>query len=437
MTHFHIATISAHPELSRHTKLSPVRQRLYIVADIVYQSLIDDVRELVVNSVKKEIAPIVEDTSHSLYAFSRVRRSNLKVWKRFDHPCSFGDEQATFTALAHTVSRNATELQEALPKSTHHNWSIADFVENVFTQAAKSSTATFRAPIVPHGSFGATLRVAILHAREIHSNIPPADADKEFKSVLLRVFSNNRIAFVPDSLPNPAGTGAPSRTPSIHAWTFLGCSATEHSLAPSNLPSQELRTEAIVARNARVLADKDVNMDWNTEEIPLYKLHQYLNHATIPSNFDVSDAQGQHPNRDITAIYNQACEHLTENILDWKCHLAILLGILISKMVPHVSWDAALRLKASNFSYSRPFETMQYVRDNVPWVMRGTGKGTKNESLYFSCAAVIFYSWINKKSLLYKKIGDIARVWNSKHCTFLRVLARPLRRLAHAFHPRS
>lgn len=423
-TELRIAVASARASGPTRLGLSAIGQRFFTNAQIVLDSLLDDAKDVVKVQVRAELKPLLADSSHPQYPSAYQRNVALKGWLEERRPLSYGpgSSVATFITLVKIVCASHVSYPNGLPESGRPKWSRSDFIENIYKQGLHATSSHYRAPIVPKGSLGPTLRIAIQHVRNIDPRVSHEAADRDFKNALFIVFTENCVDFVPDARV-PEGGGAPPRQPSIHAWTRLGAVDKDHDFIPGSFRSEEERNEAALGRTARAQVREDTRGSWNTVGLAVNDLHGYFSRSCMPVNFNTRKALVGKVVEGIHTTYAWACARLNSSLgSDWRCQLAVILAFLISKAVPRVSWPVGFD-NPGGFSNPDPWHAIGILR-KLPWIEKidGNGetrKGTTNESLFFSCAAVVFLAWLDPNSPLRERIGsgptDFLTAWNSKH----------------------
>ena len=415
--------LARQPPSPARAHLSPLNHYLYLIADISYEATINDTQKLVRVQVRAQINPILQDRFHLQHAFAVQRQAGLNRWLDSPLPLAYGDGQATFISLIHAISDNHTMVANGFPPSHRTDWSLATFIDNIYHQGLYSTSSHYRAPIVPKGALGPTLRVSIAHVRGMNPDVPHEDADRDFKAALLAVFSEKRVAFIPDGRINPNGRGAPSREPSIASWTRLAAPDPRHDFLPAMYTSQEARNEAALVRLAQQHVLEDVRGAWDTRTIRIDQFHHYLTRVRMPDNFDPSAAIRDEKIPITLETYNWACEKFRTSLSEPFPQLALILAFLLSKALPTVGWDKTFpRFQRNKFKASDPKGSIKTMRSLVKWEKKldGNGKlrkGTGNESLFFSCAAIVFLAWMDASSPLRSNLNTphFLTDWNRKH----------------------
>ena len=218
--------------------------RLLVAAQIAIDAYEEDVQALVKRQLFTEIGEAVKDRNHADHVRAIERKKNWDVWRKSTHCLSYGTDRSTLEQVVRFSSVTVADVGRGLQKSSRGEWSLDQFAEEVINQAERPTARLFRAPIDPTGTFGPVLCACIQQARLMLRGSTDRDVLKDFKRALVAVMETRHINFIPDIAPNSHGTGAPLRTPSIHAWTTLGATSATPSIAVHRLPTQEARAEA-------------------------------------------------------------------------------------------------------------------------------------------------------------------------------------------------
>ena len=421
-----LANIASQPQ-GNHARYSASIHRLLIAAQIAIDAYEEDVLALVKRQLFAEIAQAVKDRNHPDHVRAIERKKNWDVWRKSNHCLSYGSDRSTLEQVVRFSSVTVADIGRGLQKSSRGEWSLDQFAEDVIRQAQLPTARSFRAPIDPAGTFGPVLCACIQQARLMLRGSNERDVLKDFKCALVAVMDTRHINFIPDTQPNAHGTGAPLRTPSIHAWTTLGATSATLSIAVHRLPTQEARAEAALAEFTRIVIDVDPRASWDTVSLKISEFPKYLDRTVLPQSWSWAAAQ---PTGTILESYQWADERMRTNLQDPLCSLALSLAFLISKVLPTVAWDSARYPDGvDRVSFSNPHGAVAYFR-TVPWIERNTtkkSKGVTQENQYFTLAAIVFLNWMDPNSPLRKDIdnGGTPSTWNNKHGTPASILSTP------------
>ncbi|RDX39372.1 hypothetical protein OH76DRAFT_1491251, partial [Lentinus brumalis] len=257
-------------------------QRLLITAQIAMDAYEEDVLALVKRQLFTEIADALKDRNHPDHVRAIERKKNWDVWRKSNHCLSYGPDRSTLEQVIRFSSVTVADIGRGLQKSSRGEWSLDQFADEIISQTKLPTARSFRAPIDPAGTFGPVACACIQQARLMLRGSNDRDVLKDFKRALVAVMQTRHVNFIPDTLPNPNGTGAPLRTPSIHAWTTLGATSATPSIAVNRLPTQEARAEAALAQFTRLVVDADPRASWDTVSIKISEFPKYLDRTVLP-----------------------------------------------------------------------------------------------------------------------------------------------------------
>ena len=393
--------------------------RLLVAAQIAIDAYEEDVQALVKRQLFTEIGEAVKDRNHADHVRAIERKKNWDIWRKSTHCLSYGTDRSTLEQVVRFSSVTVADVGRGLQKSSRGEWSLDQFAEEVINQAERPTARLFRAPIDPTGTFGPVLCACIQQARLMLRGSTDRDVLKDFKRALVAVMETRHINFIPDIAPNSHGTGAPLRTPSIHAWTTLGATSATPSIAVHRLPTQEARAEAALAEFTRIVVDVDPRASWDTVSIKISEFPKYLDRTVLPQSWTWASAK---PTDMILETYEWADERMRTNLQDPLCSLALSLAFLISKVIPTISWSTENSPAGlDRVSIDNPQSSVTYFR-MVPWIereYRNQPKGTTIENQYFTIAAICFLAWMDPTSPLRKHLDDGGSIsqWNNKHGT--------------------
>ena len=372
---------------------------------------------LVKRQLFAEIAEAVKDRNHPDHIRAIERKRNWDAWRKSQHFLSYGTDRSTLEQVVRFSSLTVAEIGRGLQKSSRGEWSLDQFAEEVIGQAERSTARSFRVPIDPAGTFGPVLCACIQQARLMLRGSTDRDVLKDFKHALVVVMDARHINFIPDISPNAHGTGAPLRTPSIHAWTTLGASSANLSIAAHRLPTQEARAEAALAQFTRIVIDVDPRASWDTVSIKISEFPKYLERTVLPQSWSWAAAK---PTGMVLETYQWAEQRMRASLQDPLCSLALSLAFLVSKVLPTIAWDTTdWPAGLDRVSFDNPQGSVTYFR-MVPWVERvykNHRKGANLENQYFTIAAICFLAWMDPNSPLRKHLegGGSVSTWNNKH----------------------
>lgn len=422
-TVFHIKRSVACTPLGRQCTSNVNIRRVMIMAEIVSDAFVRDVKALVAAALKSETVDILNDPTHELYDWARRRKAAHKSWASSLSPLNFGPGMATLGELVRVISRTPEDIAQALPHSNINHSSVESFVDRLLTWAVSNWKP--RAPLSKTGSCGVVLRTIIQETDRYLQAYTVAERKLELKKALVTSFVSGEVHFIPDALPNPAGYGSPSHQPSIHAWTVLGDAPDARSLNPSQARSHDERVTLQLAESSRALAQADVRAPWYIERVLIQHISKNSARLVLPMDWSIEEAR-RSATGFVLVAYNYAQSRFEEDIQHWTCQLAITLAIMLSKSIPFLFFaknqpQSILSLIASQ----QPTNSANCIKAfrSVPWTaLPGPAKGLSNMPLYLTQVAVCLLAWIDENSplrigLANKTLTGQLSIWNSKHGT--------------------
>ena len=419
-THFQIKyALAKAAETPRWTQeRDEIRNR--ILATIVLEVFVDDVRELVRVQLEEADAEAAVNGDGEVIEWQQTRLQNFDQWISAQYPLGWdARSSATMQMLVRIATGSAQEMKNQLPMAAKATMSLNEFVDAIYTMGHAQTLRAVRSPMYSKGKCWPVARMVIT---EVHRErfVKPVEEERieDFKRALMAAANTLRIHVIP-------GTVGRSHTPSIAAWTTVG-GATQVRVGERHLSQSERQTVALT-KNLEAARLKNPRATWTTSEVVLEDFRNYVGKQVMPDDWNYSGARVAGGSNLITRTYEWAALQFQEHFMDWRVQLAHLLAILMSKMTPYVFWPAT-KGEASNVineeldqirgKDERRDDAVDIVR-KLEWVTRSSYGGISERSQYYTQASIVFLAWIHKESPLRVQIeaGNTKDfdTWNTRH----------------------
>jgi hypothetical protein len=103
---------------------------------------------------------------------------------------------------------------------------------------------------------------------------------------------------------------------------------------------------------------------WTAESIKLHSLHKVLNWYILPDDFNFPEFEGERDAKFVKETYVYVIENINLNLP--LHHLALILGIIFSKLCPNVFTEATALIFSSPQLTSSPDSAHQFL-NKIPW----------------------------------------------------------------------
>ncbi|KAH9913183.1 uncharacterized protein B0H18DRAFT_1126502 [Fomitopsis serialis] len=407
-TRLRIYLASYHMAANRYLTLSGPLRHAAIIGEIFLHIFIADIKRLVATSVKENLAKQVRNrpiTESSLGGGPDIivrqereaRQKFLDRWMSASRPLSFtpGD---TMAALLMAITEDASTIGLGLPNPTHQQLSLREFVQHLYRMGRPTNPDTLQSPLANGGSAASVLRVAvnamIAHAPRDMREETISPTIKRMRSEALekwvcRAFANAvqelQIHFVPAK--SASTQGRPGRWACAFSWETLGKADAQSDLLREQAIDAALTPVQINNRNAleasRRAANDHVHVKWSASATPLQDLGEAMRREKLPEEFELPPNVLQLPGEPSAKYVRDTYTWVRRNFAhDNPVHkLALLCGIVISKVLPKVFYDeGAADAVLTGMTSS---ETIKIIR-NLPWIAKDgeTDNGRGVETSY-------------------------------------------------------
>lgn len=399
--------------------LTTMQDQLVRVCRIAIEAYLSDVRTLVANHLAADELTTPKDKAHPERVWMTTRQNHFNVWKKLEQPLAWGEGTSNpYWLLSRIVYRERGQYGNGLGRSVKDTCSRREFVDKLYTSATATSMQGVRSPLWSRGHAWPVFRTAIAQCL---FRLSPAASEREaeegIKAALESCIRQVGINFYPD-----LGESR-EREPSPLAWTLVGLPNSARTRLNEEQPmSHEDRMDLNLNRKVKATRAQDANAPWSAKTTSIDEYHQYVNHETLPVDFDVSTAEGDVQCELTLECYRWAKKFLRDHPQDWRGRLARHLAFLLAKMAPSVFWPTSgskeVRDALDGWDHRVPEQSISALR-KLPWQTREKIKGF-GLSLYFSQATVVLLCWTHEQSPLRTHIaanpGTGLAAWNKKHC---------------------
>ena len=373
--------------------------RLRILAGIAMAAFKDDVCALIGAELEAAEANIVNDDDDENTTWTKIRLTAYRQWLKLPYPLGWDDgSQESMKLLLRMSSSTIQDRQDRLPQGDPPTLSIDDFVEAFCTVGNASSLRTVRAPFWSKGTAPRVIRTVFTEAtRLLGRNRPQEERLKDIKRALVCAANEQRIHVVPMS----TGRG---RIPTLAAWSTIGASRAEYQ--PDAHLSYEERQAVAVNRALHKARRLDARGPWTTKEYVIEAFGECIQREVLPKDWNYGPAKVQSGDL-VQDTYEWAALKFKGHFTSWKVRLAHILGFLISKITPAVSWPSLKgnAMHTVNKQLSEIFRDCDWYKSidiirQMEWIEKTTSKGRKDASLFYTQASIVFLAYMDATSPL-------------------------------------
>jgi hypothetical protein len=390
----------------------------HVAKSIAFQVLrifILDCKEFVSKAVQKSIAEQVAAPPPIRY-HGDIREEALKTWKKEEHALSWGNQA---TASAETSSSNYRSLvillskypdrpSSGLVKSTDR-WSYERMAKHMVEYGIKGY-----APASKHGYFRTALELAYT---EIKKYSPEATkADDYAIWIIAYMMEKMKIHFVPWYPPSSHRSNAGRLAHHDH-WIFLDHTSSASPLSGTKTidnPSPRTKYTRIANRDSAA----DPCAPWAVPD-SIQDMGPLWSKATLPTDWNLSHATIDTLPRNKESDYVHKTYEYVARVYDgknWKHHIALVLAILVSEILPNVFYPKDRKAKINRLTKEE--EITQAVTE-FPWVeTTSSQKGVTARKPYITMLTTAILALLDEESPLRKYIAENKKfgdIWTKKH----------------------
>ena len=290
---------------------------------------LQDTKDLIAAHVKNNIALQIKSDQQLISSHGKARKAALQAWLKSDKPLSWvaadSRNSGAYLQLITILNSDPRSAPEELQKSP--DLCSSQQVAKLIYQISKRDKPT--APVSPTGSFFPALPLAFTRIR---NSLPHSDnPDTPIIPIFAKMLTKMNIHFIPWHKCESQNTRAYVVQPNW--WLFIKSSP----MAQINqqLPKQPEEVHAEVADHAM---STDPNAPWSLPQ-NLQDMGPLWNKYSLPSDWSLNAASlpascPGHANHYVRATYEYVEAHYDGRI--WWHHLALVWGILFSKVTPYV-----------------------------------------------------------------------------------------------------
>lgn len=437
---FLVAKSSPVPEKYKTYTTHEPTARALAIADVMINVLIEDMKAMVSQDIRKDIADSTEDDIALLTPLNahhhNKRTTSLDTWLTsaypFAHGYGGGHNMEVYSLLNQAVNSDVANIANGLPNPLNERITITALAEGLYTSAINShGNGAVTAPLRRKGTALSVFRCGI----DTMTPYGPVDATpaklKEWIVNVIEVaIQKNKIMFIPWCAPTAAG--GRTRTPSTWSWIPIDMPST-HS-GTSQLTRFTRMSQAVLSvaeQHAKLVADatetakQDNEMAaWSALEKPLCFLGTHIRRRIPPKEFDIKYAAVKAPKSDDEpdvnhALYTWLVDEL--NLYDPIHQLALYIAIMFSRIPPNISFPQTSR---KTFSLRDPKNVASICEDirTAAWIPPPNGDVSgKSEGLPYITLFVGYFLglWSPNSplpSLLNSSNGRTMRTaFNNKH----------------------
>lgn len=298
--------------------------------------LVDFIVEAVTADMKAMEAKQRRGEDFSDYKISPAERQEaLNLLSKVKEP--LGTKKQTITALWQAVSPQSPV--SGLPyNSAMRTTRVAFLIQAIFKQYQTKTPSTVTAPFRAH-SFAFLLFGSLFKRMMVNAEGDTVKDKEEWcLSIFQYAFTKSTIVHIP-WYQKHEGTGRPSKKPSIKA--FLQVEAPNRSVGdagPLLNPTEQIRATTAAALEVAMQSHRDT--EWSALDFKLEQLVDYLHKNCPPSEFNLESGYPEAEPGNLTqqeSYFQSAIQSYRTTEKNNKIHhLALIIAIIVSRMVPHV-----------------------------------------------------------------------------------------------------
>jgi hypothetical protein len=391
---------------------SSTQRQSLMAADIAVRTFIVDVRRLVQDGVEGDTKSDVDGHDESAKQVALNRRKNLALWSKSKLPLSYDGD--TYLWLIRAIIR-PTEMF-GLPEADGPHVSLQEIAER-FYDMGKESPMGVQAPVVGKGTFMSVIHIGIQYMQDNMPQLEPQGKRRQIIRLLAVILKEHQVHHVPWS-PNPSnGSGSSTRKVTWKVWKHTGGEKGNTEMGLTSLADEDEKLD-ILHRN--IVSQRKLNDptgEWSALDYTIGTLHKVLDKKQRPDDWKTQNAGlGTVMDAVVTGTYQWVDEHL--NLHKPIHHLAIILAIMISKILPSVD-----KPRSPPASMGRGSEAVtQAVRDS-PWSSnQSSRKGTSSPLPFLVMFSTYIIALAEADSPLRRNMAtsqnSMGESWTSKHGRF-------------------
>jgi hypothetical protein len=401
-------TLSTHrlPSLCHDTN-----DQLTLANAVAYHSLslfLQDTKDLVTAHVKHDIDVQIKSDQQLISSHGKRRKMALNTWIKSEAPLSWtADDSQTsgaylqlITILGSNPNSSPSELQRSPDLYSH--FQLATRLYKICT--CQKATA----PVCPNGSFFPVLPLAIARIRLSLPCLDNQAPDAPIISIFAKMLRKMKIDFVPWHKCETQNSRAYVVQPNW--WMMM--KATPMAEINQGLPKQP---EQVNAELADYVMLSDPNAPWDLPDT-LQDMGPLWNKYKLPSDWslDAASLPASHPgdkNYYVRHTYEYMETHYDGRI--WWHHLALVWGILFSKVTPYV-FASKKDMQLSRGSLDEQIHML-------PWETRTTKNhgGVSMPLPFVTMVSTTIFALLDSNSPLSKRAAQNKNAfgdpWTSKH----------------------
>jgi hypothetical protein len=372
---------------------------------------LQDCKDIVTSSVRTSINTQLRSLDQSEVRRGKARKNALKQWCKSDKPLSWGsDAQSTSDTYRQLliILNNNVEGQPPLLKTSPESYTYMNLAQRLINISQKNKAV---APVSPQGSFFPSLGLAI---KRIHKCISSSD-DKSHE-VVINVFGKMLKKMDIHFVPWHKAEGNNTRAYAVQGDWWLMLKPGSSALINRRIAKDPGDLHADVANQAHRV---DKHAPWNLANT-LQEMGPLWKKVVLPSDWDLKHAslvetQPGHKNHYVKETYEYV-----RNIYDgelWWHHLALIWGILFSKIIPYLFMSE--RSMPTDLAISGP-QLIAAVR-KLPWLRTRSEnhKGLTNPQPFVTMLPTAIIALLNSASPLRQRMGlnngAFGEGWTTKH----------------------
>jgi hypothetical protein len=378
-----------------------------VIAHLVLELYIGDVKQLISSGVNKKVEELQEDLDDpNSKGVARMLKADLKTWLQLKHPLSYENGTRLIRVVNHTGM--------SLPPASETQLSLDEFCRNLVQLGKRflsGGTRVNGAPFVARGQFQHVLPLAIERLSKFATQLD-REAESHAIEVFRQVFISLKINLLPWSPPRRGTAGRPADNVVWDAWVQFGGTAEEIRTAVPLRPSEAMA----VARKKvmREMQNNDPNSSWTATGIKIQDLANYLNRRTLPADFTFPMFNSDSGTEYVVDTYQYIKSRI--NLGKPLHHLALLIAIIFSKLCPNVFTDKPNPVPSV---ISQSEEAARQYLSTLKWTNRVAAKrGNTRRDLYICMVMVFILALYDQKSPLrqyYASHKVFGKAWNDKH----------------------
>jgi hypothetical protein len=369
------------------------------LATIIFEIYIKDVVQFVKSKVSQVLLDLgkSEDKAERLDATNRAKF--LRQWCKAENPLDY----LNYKVLCQTIDSDAA----GLPRSSQPHLGVELFIDTLveigWTKPLSKRTSI--APFVPEGSLQSVLHFALSKMKQ-YTRV--TDRKGFIVDTMNKVWPHMRISFIP-WIPKSSNNrhGRPSQQVAWYAWsTFTVSKPPQHLEWDQAAALEESQLEASSA---------DPYAHWAAADITIQGMSRMLKCRVLPDDWTTPKFSMNNP----ADAYVQKTYEFVMNTLDLEeplHHLALIIGVIFSKLAPDVYLQKPENLCNQNDMVSRR-EVKKYL-DRCKWTGRHGKRGAANGDVYVAMVTTYIIAIYDPRSPLrqyFAQHNSFGSAWQSKH----------------------